>query len=99
MGLKIYIHIQQDSLIQVRCKRGSAETVKFYRAIAFFTKYYNTWFVSIEDEFAWVNNASKKTNVKALVILMTRTSGALLDVLMEKDEDRGPQNVFNYCKL
>ena len=64
-----------------------------------FTKYYNKWFVSIEDEFAWANNASKKSNLKVLVRLMTRTGGAFSDVQLEKDEDRVPQHVFNYCEL
>ena len=60
----------------MRCKCVSDETVECYRVIALFTNYYNRWFVSIEDEFAWVNNASKKINVKVLVRLMTRTGGA-----------------------
>ena len=36
-----YLHNLSDRLIQVRCKRGSAETVKCYRVLALFTKYYN----------------------------------------------------------
>ena len=59
-----------------------------------FTKYYNKWFVSIEDEFAWVNNASNKSNVKVLVRLMARTGGAFLDVRINKDGDWGPQHFF-----
>ena len=62
--------------------------------IDFVTKYYNKCFVSIEDEFAWVNNASKKSNMKVLVRLMTRTSGEFLDVRLEKDRYWGPQHVF-----
>ena len=60
----------------------------------FFTKYYNKWFVSIEDAFDWVSNASKKSNVKVLVRLMTRMGGAFSDVRLEKDGDWGPQHVF-----
>ena len=59
-----------------------------------FTKYYNKGFVSIEDEFSWVNNSSKKINVKVLVRLMTRTGGAFPDAQMEKDGDWVPQHVF-----
>ena len=42
------IYIRSNSLIHVRCKRGSAETVECYWVLAFFTKYYIKWFVSIE---------------------------------------------------
>ena len=70
------LYTRIESLIPVRCKRGCAETVKFYRVLYFFTKFYNKWFVSTEDEFAWVNNASKKINLKVLVRLMTCTGGA-----------------------
>ena len=61
------LYIRSNSLIQVRCNRGIAETVKCYRVLYLFTKYYNKWFVSIENEFAWVNNTSKKSNLKVLV--------------------------------
>ena len=62
--------------------------------LALFIKYYNTWFVSIEDEFTWVNNTSEKSNLKVLVRLITCTSGEFLDVRLEKDGDWGPQHVF-----
>ena len=35
------LYIQCGRLIQVRCKRGSADTVECYRVLDFFTKYYN----------------------------------------------------------
>ena len=41
-----------------------------------------------------MNNASKESNVKVLVRLMTRTSGAFSYVRLETDGDWGPQNVF-----
>ena len=47
-----YLYTRSNNLIQVRCNRGSDETVECYRVLAFFTKYYNKWFVSIEDEFS-----------------------------------------------
>ena len=88
------LYNNSNSLMYVRCKRGSAETVECYQVLALFTKYYNNWFVSIEDTFAWVNNASKKSNVKLLVKLMTRTGGAFLYVQLDKDIDWGPHNIF-----
>ena len=90
-----YLYIWRDSLVQVRYRRGSAETVECYRVLAFFTKYYNKWFVSVGDESAWVNNASKKINAKVLGRLVTRTGGTFLDVRLEKDGDWGPQHVFS----
>ena len=86
------LFIWRNILIQVRCKSGLSETVKCYQVLAFFTKYYNRWFVSIEDEFSWVNNA--KNNVKVLIRLMIRTSGAFLDVRLEKDGYWEPQHFF-----
>ena len=76
------------------CKRGISETVECYRVLASFTKYCNKWLVSKEDELAWVNKASKKSNTKVLVRLMTRTGGSFLDVRLEKDGNWGPHNVF-----
>ena len=67
--------------------------------LAFFTKYYKKWFISIEVEFAWANNASNKSNLKVLIRLMTRAGGAFLDVRMEKDEYKVLQHIFNYCEL
>ena len=42
-----------------------------------------------------MNNDSKKSNVKVMVGLMTRTGGAVLDVQLDKDGDWGPQHIFN----
>ena len=33
--------IQRDSLIQVKCKRGNAESVENYRVLGLFSKYYD----------------------------------------------------------
>ena len=67
--------------------------------LAFFTKYYNKWFVSIEDEFTWANNASNKINVKVKVRLMTCTGGAFLDVRLDKDGYSGPHHGFVTVKF
>jgi len=58
------IFIQRDSLIQVKCMRGSAESVENYRVLALFSKYYNKWYVSLENSFPWTGNPSavKKTS-------------------------------------
>ena len=41
-----------------------------------------------------MNNASKKSNVKVLVRLMTRTGDAFLDLRLEKYGYRGTQHIF-----
>eukprot|EP00957_Ditylum_brightwellii_P129509 9878747-Ditylum_brightwellii.AAC.1 len=35
------IYIQHDSIVQVKCKCGSVETVEFYFVLTLITKYYN----------------------------------------------------------
>ena len=62
--------------------------------LAFFTKYYNNWCLSIDREFSWVDNAPNKINSKVLVRLMTHKGGVLLDVLLDKYGYWGPQHVF-----
>eukprot|EP00957_Ditylum_brightwellii_P023603 1781534-Ditylum_brightwellii.AAC.1 len=87
-------YIQPDSLIQVKCKHRSFATVEFYHVLAFFTKYYNKWFVSEEETFPWVNDTSKKSNVKVLVRLMTKSGRAFVNVQLEKYGDWGLYYVF-----
>jgi len=48
------LHIMRDSRIQLNCMRGKSESVEYHRVLAFFTKYYNKWFVSDEMRFSWV---------------------------------------------
>ena len=60
------VHIMRDSLIQLKCKRGKYESVEYYsdyRVLAFFTKYYNKWFVSDETRFPWMEEEHKVATV------------------------------------
>ena len=46
-----------------------------------------------------MNNASKKSNTKVLVRLMTCTGGEFLDVRLEEDGYQGSHNVFGTVKF
>eukprot|EP00957_Ditylum_brightwellii_P063800 4841350-Ditylum_brightwellii.AAC.1 len=56
---------------------------------------HNKWFVSEEEENPWVNDTSKKSNVKVLVRLMTKSGSTFVDVQLEKDGDWVPHHVFD----
>ena len=44
------LYIQHDIQIKLPCTRGKAQaSIEKYRVLAIFTKYYNKWFVSIEE--------------------------------------------------
>jgi hypothetical protein len=88
------LYIQQDSLIQLKCKRGKSESVENYRVLGFFTKFYNKWFVSLEDRFAWDNDQSSVKNVRVLAQLMKKSGSSYQEVTIEKDGDWGPGQVF-----
>ena len=47
--------IQQDSLIQIIYKCGESESVRNYRVLVLFSKYFNKLFVHTEDSFPLVN--------------------------------------------
>jgi len=89
------ITIQRDSLIQVKCKRGRAESVENYRVLALFSKYYNKWFVSLEDSFPWTGNPSAVTNARVLVRMVKKQAGSnYKEVTLEAGGDWGPKQVF-----
>ena len=70
------ICIQQDSLIQVECKRGRAVSVENYRVLALFGKYYNKWFVSLEESFTWASIPSAVKNARVMVRLVKKQAGS-----------------------
>ena len=70
------ICIQQDSLMQVECKRGRAVSVENYQVLALFGKYYNKWFVSLEDSFTWAGFPSVVKNARVLVRLVKKQAGS-----------------------
>ena len=45
--------LRHDRIIQLCVRRGGHERVVEYRALAFFIKFYNKWFISMPTEFQW----------------------------------------------
>ena len=45
------LYIQRDNLIELPCTRDRTQaSTEKYRVLAILTKYYNKWFVAIEDK-------------------------------------------------
>ena len=87
------LHIERDSLITLKCKRGKSESVESYRVLAFFTKHYNKWFIAMENKFPWRVDMTKRQNVRVLAKLMKKSDSTFGHVKLEKDGDWGPQHV------
>lgn len=67
--------------------------------LALFSKYYNKWFVALENSFPWTSNqsAAKKASVNArvLVRLVKKQAGSnYTEVTLEAEGDWGPKQVF-----
>ena len=97
------ICIQRDSLIQVECKRGRAVSVENYRVLALFGKYYNKWFVSLEESFTWASIPSAVKNARVMVRLVKKQAGSnYKEVILEAGGEWGPKQVFrvvNYTDI
>ena len=44
--------------------------------LALFSKYYNKWFVSLEDNFAWASIPSAMKNERVMVRLVKKQAGS-----------------------
>jgi hypothetical protein len=88
------LYIMRDSLIQLKCKRGKSESVESYRVLAFFSKYYNKWFVTPEKKFLWEANVSTTNNVRVLARLMKKSGSAYQEVELKAGGDWGPCQVY-----
>ena len=76
------LYIQRDSLIELPCNRGKAQaSIEKYRVLAIFTKYYNKWYVVIEDKFPWTNGDSNNNvkNSKVLVQLLKHKGSVMYE--------------------
>ena len=92
---KAPICIQRDSLIQVECKRGRMTSLENYRVLGLFGKYYNKWFVSLEDSFAWTGIPSAVKNARVMVRLVKKKAGSnYKEVILEAGGVWGPKQVF-----
>ena len=76
------LYIERDSLIQLTCERGNSEAIENYRVLAFFTKYHNKWFVSMEKRFLWEVDISKRKNVRVLARLMKQSGSGYQEVAL-----------------
>jgi hypothetical protein len=90
-----HLVLRRDSIIELHLRKGGQEQVLEYRALAFFTKYYNKWFVSIESEFPWVNDkAFTKPKGRVLARLVKRSGAVYQEVKLETGGEWAPQHVF-----
>ena len=77
--------LQRDSIVNLQLKRGGTVEVASYRVFSLFTMYNKKWFVSEEDEFAWMNGSTGNGKGRVLARLL-RVSGLMKrDVKLEKD--------------
>ena len=67
-------YIQRDSLVQIYCKHGKSISVGNYRVLAFFSKYYNKWYVAGEKKCPWPQDPSCD---KVLVRLMKKVEAVI----------------------
>lgn len=87
--------LRRDSIIELHVRKGGQEQVLEYRALAFFTKYYNKWFVSIQSEFPWVNDkAFTKPKGRVLARLVKKSGAVYREVKLETRGEWAPQHVF-----
>ena len=96
------ICIQPNSLVQVKCNRGKSVSVKYYRVLSLFDKYYNKWWVPIDCKFPWTNDPLAIKNARVLLRLMKKTGSSFQEVQLEAGGDWGPNQVFcikNYCDI
>ena len=85
----------RDSIIELHVRKGGQEHVLEYRALSFFTKYYNKWFVSIKSEFPWVNDkAFTKPKGRMLARLVKKSGAVYREVKLETGGEWAPQHVF-----
>jgi hypothetical protein len=90
-----HLVLRRDSIIELHTKKGGQEQVLEYRALAFFTKYYNKWFVSIQSEFPWVNDkAFTRPKGRVLARLVKRCGAVYQEVKLETGGEWAPQHVF-----
>ena len=62
-----------------------------YIALAFFIKYYNKWFVSIQSEFPWVNDkAFTRPKGRVLARLVKRSRAVYEEVKLETGGEWAP---------
>ena len=63
-GVEDVMFIKHDSLVRLNYKRGKTMSPEYYRVLGFFSKYYNKWWVTEENQFSWIlGSSSNKKNM------------------------------------
>jgi hypothetical protein len=89
------VFIERDSLISLHCTRGDSVTVEYYMILYPFTKYYNKWYVCVDQSmFSWIKDDTK---VRFLVRMMCARGGTYEEVNLEKDCEFGPRSNYRIC--
>ena len=92
--------VKRDTVIQCKCKHGAVETIAYYRAVAFFVKYYNKWFMALDDKFVWSEDKTKmKKGVRIMARLMKKNGLTYGEVDLVKNGDWGPQHIYTIKSL
>ena len=79
-----------------RPKRKTSRSPKeAWADLGLFGKYYNKWFVSLEDSFAWTGIPSAVKNARVMVRLVKKKAGSnYKEVILEAGGVWGPKQVF-----
>jgi hypothetical protein len=91
------IVIQRDSLISLHCRKGNTTIIEHYRVLCPFTKYYNKWYVCIDEtKLVWKKNSK---SVRFLVRMMRKIGSSYEEVKLEKNGEFGPRCIFRICSM
>jgi len=88
------VWIKRDSLVKMGCKHGRVTTVHEYKVLAFFFKYYNKWYMSLDMQFLLTTDPSKRKNVRVMARMMKANGNSYEKVNLEKDGAWGPRHVY-----
>ena len=80
--------------MKIGCKHGRMTTVHDYRVLAFFFKYYNKWYMSLDMQFLLTTDPSKRKNVRVMARMMKANGSSYEKVKLEKDGAWGPRHVY-----
>ena len=50
------VNVARDTLVEFMCKSGGREKNEKYQVLGIFCKYYNKWFVSLQEIIGWGEN-------------------------------------------
>ena len=62
------LFIRRNSLIQLKCKRGGSESIKYYLIPDFFSKYTNKWVITKENTLLW-SQEGKMAKIHVLTVV------------------------------